>query len=134
MARQDRRSDCAVACTLDVLGDRWSLLIVRDLLFGEQLRYADLAASAEAIPTNTLADRLRRLEEAGIVQRVPYSERPSRHAYRLTDRGRALGPVLRAIASWGTEHIPNTKRLGEGAQPAALTPSSGGADRPSADR
>jgi DNA-binding HxlR family transcriptional regulator len=112
-AGQRRRSDCAVACTLDVLGDRWSLLIVRDLFFAEELRYADLAGSAEGIPTNTLADRLRRLEEAGIVDRAPYSEHPPRYAYRLTDRGRSLGPVLRAVANWGTEHIPNTKRLGE---------------------
>ena len=111
----ERRSDCAVACTLDVLGDRWSLLIVRDLFFADRLRYADLAGAAEAIPTNTLADRLRRLEEAGIVARDRYSERPARYEYRLTERGRALGPVLQAIADWGTEHIPNTRRLGEAA-------------------
>ena len=108
-----RRSDGALACTLDVLSDRWSLLIVRDLLFADRLRYADLSGSAEAIPTNTLADRLRRLEQAGIVQRDRYSQRPPRYEYRLTDRGRALGPVLEAMARWGSEHIPGTVRLGE---------------------
>ena len=108
-----RRSDCAVACTLDVLGDRWSLLIVRDLLFAEQLRYADLAGIPEAIPTNTLADRLRRLEEAGIVARSRYSDRPPRYSYRLTAQGRALGPVLDAMATWGADHLPGTRRLGQ---------------------
>ena len=112
MPERPRRSDCAVACTLDVLGDRWSLLIVRDLLFAEQLRYADLAGIPEAIPTNTLADRLRRLEEAGIVARSRYSDRPPRYSYRLTEQGRALGPVLDAMATWGADHLPGTRRLG----------------------
>ena len=100
-----RRSECAIAGSLDIFGDRWSLLIVRDLLFG------DLAASSERIPTNTLADRLRKLEEAGIVSRERYSDRPPRHTYRLTPRGRALAPVLDALASWGTTHLPGTRRL-----------------------
>ena len=108
-----RRSDCAVAGTLDVLGDRWSLLV---------LRYADLAGSPEAIPTNTLADRLRRLEEAGIVARTRYSDHPPRHSYRLTERGRALGPVLDALAAWGVEHLPGTRRLGEVHSPTTPGP------------
>lgn len=107
-----RRSDCAIAGTLDVVGDRWSLLIVRDLLFREPLRYGDLAASDESIPTNTLADRLRRLEDAGIVGRERYSDHPPRHTYRLTSRGRALAPVLDALATWGCTHLPGTRRLG----------------------
>ena len=119
MEGRSRRSDCAVACTLDVLGDRWSLLIVRDLFFGGPLRYADLAGSPEAIPTNTLADRLRRLEEAGIVARDRYSDRPPRHSYRLTEQGRALGPVLDAMATWGLGHLPDTLRLGEVHAPTA---------------
>jgi DNA-binding HxlR family transcriptional regulator len=109
---QKRRSDCAVACSLDILGDRWSLLIIRDLFFGGELRFADLAAAAEAIPTNTLADRLRRLEDAEILARSRYHEHPPRYAYRLTERGRALGPVLAALADWGAEHLPGTRRLG----------------------
>jgi DNA-binding HxlR family transcriptional regulator len=111
-ADRRRRSDCAAACTLDVLGDKWSLLIVRDLMFAERLRYADLLSAAEGISTNTLADRLRRLEEAGVVQRCRYNEHPPRDEYRLTDRGRALGPVVDAIAEWGLEHLPDTVRLG----------------------
>lgn len=106
-----RRSDCAIASTLDLVGDRWSLLIVRDLLFRGVLRFADLAAAAEGIPTNTLADRLRRLEQDGIVAREPYQDRPVRHRYRLTDRGRDLAPVLDAMATWGVTHLPGTRRI-----------------------
>ena len=105
------RSDCAIAGTLDVVGDKWSLLIVRDLLFRGELRFADLAASAEGVPTNTLADRLRRMEDGGIVTRQQYSDRPPRHQYRLTDRGRDLAPVLDAMATWGVTHLPGTRRL-----------------------
>jgi DNA-binding HxlR family transcriptional regulator len=106
-----RRSDCAIAGTLDIIGDRWSLLIVRDLLFRGSLRYGDLAASSEMIPTNTLADRLRRLQDAEIVTRELYSDHPPRYAYQLTDRGRALAPVLDSLASWGIAHLPGTRRL-----------------------
>jgi len=113
-----RRSDCAIAGTLDILGDRWSLLIVRDLLFKGELRYGDLAASDEAIPTNTLADRLRKLEDAEIIRRDRYSQHPPRYTYRLTDRGEALGPALDALATWGTAHLPGTRRVG-GTPPAA---------------
>lgn len=105
------RSVCAVAGTLDLVGDRWSLLIVRDLHFRGELRYGDLLASPERIPTNTLADRLRKLENAGLIHRELYCERPPRATYRLTDRGRALGPVLDAIATWGEAHLPGTRRL-----------------------
>lgn len=106
------RSDCAIAGTLDVVGDRWSLLIVRDLLFCGELRFADLATSAEGVPTNTLADRLRRLEDAGILTREAYSDRPVRYRYRLTERGRDLASVLDAMATWGLAHLPGTRRLG----------------------
>jgi DNA-binding HxlR family transcriptional regulator len=109
---QSRRSDCAIAATLDVVGDRWSLLIVRDLFFNGELRYGDLAASAESVPTNTLADRLRRLEECGVLARERYSDRPPRYHYRLTARGRDLAPVLDAMATWGVTHLPGTRRLG----------------------
>ena len=109
---QPRRSDCAISGTLDLVGDRWSLLIVRDLLLDGELRFGDLAAADESVPTNTLTDRLRRLEGCGIVEREPYSERPPRHRYRLTERGRDLGPVLDAMADWGVKHLPGTRRRG----------------------
>ena len=103
------RSLCPVAGALDVIGDRWTLLIVRDLFLGKT-RYGEFLASAERIPTNILADRLKRLEREGLVETVPYSERPPRSAYRLTDKGRDLGPAIRALIVWGLRHVPGTVR------------------------
>jgi DNA-binding HxlR family transcriptional regulator len=112
-----RRSDCAVANTLDVIGDKWSLLVVRDLLHGRHT-FGELLESPERIPTNLLADRLRRLEEAGIVERTVYQERPVRHAYGLTPKGEALGEVLLALVKWGRKYIPGTKVLKRGSRTA----------------
>jgi DNA-binding HxlR family transcriptional regulator len=103
------RSSCPVAGALDLVGDRWTLLVVRDLLRGKR-RYGDLVASAEHIPTNILADRLRRLEQAGLVERTLYSERPPRYEYRLTPSGEDLGSAVRSLASWGLRYVPGTRR------------------------
>jgi len=102
------RSDCAIACTLDLVGDKWSLLVVRDLLPGRKT-FKDLLAAPEAIPTNVLAERLKRLEAAGLVRREAYQERPLRHTYELTPHGRDLGEVLLAYVRWGRKHLPGTK-------------------------
>ncbi len=103
-----RRSPCPVANTLELVGDKWSLLVVRDLLHGKQT-YGELADSPERIPTNILADRLVRLESAGIITSRAYQERPVRYAYSLTKKGSALGDVLLALVRWGKENIPGTK-------------------------
>ena len=108
------RSACAVANSLDILGDKWSLLVVRDLLHGKRT-YGELALSPERIPTNILADRLERLKSAGIVIRTPYHQRPVRYAYTLTPKGSALGEVLLAFVRWGKQHIPGTVTLNRGA-------------------
>jgi DNA-binding HxlR family transcriptional regulator len=102
------RSICPIASTLDLVGDKWSLLVVRDLLYGKAT-YSELASSPEKIPTNILADRLRRLEEAGLIVSSAYQERPVRFAYRLTAKGKALGDVLLALVRWGKLYIPGTK-------------------------
>jgi DNA-binding HxlR family transcriptional regulator len=114
MSRQKpfTRSPCAVANSLDIVGDKWSLLVVRDLLHGKRT-YGELADSPERIPTNILADRLRRLEDAGIVASTPYQERPVRYAYTLTPKGKDLGDVLLAFVRWGKRHLPGTTVLGE---------------------
>src|SRR5437773_1154417 len=104
-----RRSPCPVACTLDVLGDRWSLLVVRDLLRGKR-RYAEFLESSEKIPTNILAERLRRLVAHGIVEAHQYSAHPPRMEYTLTPRGQDLRPILRAMLEWGLQHVPGTRR------------------------
>jgi len=112
-AKPFARSACAVANSLDILGDKWSLLVVRDLLHGKRT-YGELAQSPEGIPTNILAERLKRLEATGIITRAPYQERPLRHAYTLTPKGRALGEVLLAFVRWGKQHIPGTVTLNQG--------------------
>jgi DNA-binding HxlR family transcriptional regulator len=109
---KSRRSDCAVACALDLLGDKWTLLIVRDLLFAEALKFADFTNADESIPSNTLADRLRRLKDAGIVESHLYSDRPRRYSYSLTDHGKNLAPVVNALAEFGLSHFSGTRRLG----------------------
>jgi DNA-binding HxlR family transcriptional regulator len=103
-----KRSSCAIACALDVIGDKWTLLIVRDLLLGRS-RYGEFLQSGEGIPTNVLADRLRRLEAAGLVERTVAPRPRSRYAYRLTPRGRRLGPVLAALRDWSRREIPGTR-------------------------
>jgi DNA-binding HxlR family transcriptional regulator len=112
-AKPFARSLCAVANSLDILGDKWTLLVVRDLLQGKRT-YGELALSRERIPTNILADRLERLVEAGIVTRTPYQQRPVRYAYALTPKGNALGDVLLAFVRWGKQYIPGTVALKQG--------------------
>ena len=104
-----RRSICPVANTLDRIGDKWSLLLVRDMLAGKST-YGDFLESPEGIPTNILADRLKRLEQSGIVQRSAYQQHPVRYAYTLTAKGKQLARVLRAMAEWGLENIPGTRK------------------------
>jgi DNA-binding HxlR family transcriptional regulator len=94
------RSDCPIACTLDLIGDRWTLLIVRDLFKGKH-RFSEFLSSNEGIKTNILTDRLKRLEGAGLVKRSRYEDRPPRYEYHLTPSGRSLGPVLKAMFAWG---------------------------------
>jgi DNA-binding HxlR family transcriptional regulator len=86
------------------------LLVVRDLLQGS-VTYGDLQNSREHIPTNILADRLRKLEAAGLVAKSPYQEHPVRYTYALTEKGRELKEVLHGIVQWGKKHIPGTVAL-----------------------
>jgi DNA-binding HxlR family transcriptional regulator len=103
-----RRSPCPVACALDLFGDRWTLLIVRDL-FLDRHRFRDFTASPEGIPTNILADRLARLLQRGIVTQVPAAEGAKHFAYQLTEKGRALQPVLVALRDWGLRWEKGTR-------------------------
>lgn len=89
-----------MACTLDLLGDRWTMLVVRDLFFG-RTQFKDFLASPEGIATNILSSRLSKLCEAGLVSRVG-------NAYALTEKGRTLGPLLECIRDWGLSQLPDT--------------------------
>jgi len=108
------RSDCPIANTLDLVGDKWSLLVVRDLLHGKRT-YGEVLDSPERIPSNILAERLRRLEAAGLVARAAYQEHPVRYSYTLTDKGLALGKILLALVEWGKRYIPGTRTYRESA-------------------
>ena len=101
------RSPCPIAGTLDIFGDKWTLLVIRDLFAGKSM-YSEFQSSPEHIPTNILADRLKRLIEYGIIEKIPYQQRPVRYAYHLTDTGRSLAPVLKAILAWGVKNIERT--------------------------
>ena len=104
----DRRSPCPVACSLDLLGDRWTLLVVRDLLLGRS-RFREFAASPEGIPTNLLTERLQRLLDGGLIEQFPAEDGTRRQAYRLTTKGEALRPVVTALRDWGLEWEKGTR-------------------------
>lgn len=103
-----RRSPCPIACTLDLIGDKWTLLIIRDLTLGRQ-HFKEFSASPEKIATNILSDRLSRLLDAGLVEQVASTQYPGRDAYRLTRKGKSLRPVLNSIVKWGLENVENTE-------------------------
>jgi len=101
---------CPVAKTLEIVGDRWTLLLVRDLLGGTR-RFLDLEASLPGIAPNILSDRLKLMEEHRLVERSFYSDHPPRAEYALTDKGRELGTVVGALAAWGSRHVDKSARL-----------------------
>ena len=105
---ENRRSVCPIACTLDLFGDRWTLLIVRDLLSGKS-HFKEFLASPEKIATNILAERLTRLASNGFIERCASGDIAGREAYRLTERGRSLRVLLAQIKSWGLDHIEGTE-------------------------
>ena len=107
-SKRELRSPCPVAAALDVLGDRWTLLVLRDLFWGKS-RYSEFMSSPEAIPTNILADRLVRLEECGLLSATLYQDNPPRWEYKITKKGRELLPTLLALAKWGKKHFPGTQ-------------------------
>ncbi|MDH3742137.1 MAG: helix-turn-helix transcriptional regulator [Hyphomicrobiales bacterium] len=107
--RADRpaRSGCPIAATLDVVGDRWSLVIIRDMINGKA-RFGEFLESPERITTNVLTDRLAQMEQAGLVDRIAYQQRPPRFEYRLTGKGHALLPVVQEMCRWANRFVPDT--------------------------
>jgi DNA-binding HxlR family transcriptional regulator len=101
------RSGCPIASTLDLVGDRWSLVIVRDMLTGKA-KFGDFLASPERVPTNILTARLKRMEHAGLVEKKAYQSNPARYEYRLTGKGTALLPVLQDMCRWANAYLPGT--------------------------
>jgi DNA-binding HxlR family transcriptional regulator len=103
-----RPSICPIACALDEIGDRWTLVVIRDMYFFKKQRFEEFLQSPEKISTNILSERLKRLEQLGIVTKQPYSAHSQRMSYLLTNRGEELVPVLEALLKWGLENIPGT--------------------------
>jgi DNA-binding HxlR family transcriptional regulator len=103
-----RRSGCPISYSLEIFGDRWTLLVLRDLLLKGRRHFKELLAAEEGIATNILTDRLQRLEAFGVLRRVRDPEDRRRRIYRPTDKGIALLPVLLELAAWGAEHDSET--------------------------
>ena len=98
------RSDCPLASALDVLGDKWTFLVIRDLA-RNKCTYGELESSVENITTNILADRLKKLVRFGLVEKVIYQDKPKRYHYLLTERGKSLLPLLWELVKWGQKHL-----------------------------
>jgi DNA-binding HxlR family transcriptional regulator len=101
------RSLCPITNGLDIFGDKWTLLIIRDLMLGK-CRYQDLLSSPEHVASNILADRLRKMESVGLVSRRAYQQKPARYEYFLTEKGTDLAPILEAMVQWGKRYYPDT--------------------------
>ena len=99
------RSSCPIARTLDLFGDKWTLVIMRDALFFDCRTFADFANCSEKIPTNLLAERLKRLVLIGMLEKLPYQAKPVRYEYRPTPLGHSLQPVLKEILKFGQTHL-----------------------------
>ncbi len=110
MAKSYGTTTCPVARTLEVIGERWTMLVIRDLLYGAK-RFQDLQDSLEGVAPNVLSGRLKTLEEHGLVQREFYSQHPPRAAYALTKAGRDLAPTLRSLAVWGMRHFGGSTQV-----------------------
>jgi DNA-binding HxlR family transcriptional regulator len=103
---------CPVGRTLDIIGDRWTLLVLRDLMLDGPRRFHDLQASLSRISPNTLSARLKALEAHGIVERRFYADHPPRAEYVLTAKGNELRPVLRSLRTWGEKHTTVPRATG----------------------
>jgi DNA-binding HxlR family transcriptional regulator len=104
MANGYGQEDCPVARALDAIGEKWSLLVLRDLFRKEALRFQELEQGLGGVAPNTLSARLKSLESAGVIAARLYESHPPRYEYYLTDKGKALGPVLKALYNWGERY------------------------------
>lgn len=106
-SKLDARSACPLSCSLELIGDRWTMLVLRDLLLGKK-RFTEFLDSPERISTNILSDRLSWMEDNGLVTSKVYLQRPKRLEYTLTGQGEALLPVLQELCRWGNRFLPDT--------------------------
>ncbi|HEX5958224.1 MAG TPA: helix-turn-helix domain-containing protein [Hyphomicrobiaceae bacterium] len=113
----EHRSGCPINLTLEVVGDKWSLLVIRDMIFGNRRHFRELLASSEErIASNILADRLKRLTGQGIISKADDPSHKQKALYSLTEKGIELLPVLAQMSAWGLKYLPVTEELGIRAQ------------------
>lgn len=105
MTNNKKRSECPISCSLDIWGDKWSLLIVRDLMFSKQCTYGDFLKSDEKIATNILASRLQTLEENGIITKSDHPDSKAKVLYKLSQKGIDLLPVMIEINLWAEKYF-----------------------------
>ena len=111
MPEGKKRSDCPISCSLDIWGDKWSLLIIRDLMFAKECTYGDLLKSPEGIATNILASRLQVLEENEIIKKLDHPNSKAKVLYRLTKKGIDLLPIMIEIDLWAEKYFPIPKDI-----------------------
>ncbi|MFW2404228.1 MAG: winged helix-turn-helix transcriptional regulator [Gammaproteobacteria bacterium] len=111
-AKGDHRSTCPIATTLDIVGDKWTLLIVRDIGLFDKHRNKDFQAGSERIPSNILASRLKKLVADGLVEKRPYQDNPPRYEYHLTPAGEGLLPVVKEMAKWANRFVDGVVKPG----------------------
>jgi len=107
----EHRSGCPINLTLEVIGDRWSLLILRDMMFGNRRHFRELLRAQEGISSNILADRLKMLQDEGMITRADDPSHKQKAIYSLTEKAIELLPVFAQIGAWGTLHLPVTPEL-----------------------
>lgn len=105
MVKTNKRSDCPISCSLDIWGDKWSLLIIRDLMFAKQCTYGDFLKAPEGIATNILASRLQVLEENKIIEKLDHPDSKAKVLYRLTRKGIDLLPIILEINLWAEKYF-----------------------------
>lgn len=113
MVQESQRSGCPINLTLEILGDKWSLLIIRDMIFGNKRHFREfLLKSQEGIASNILADRLKRLLEQGIISKADNPLHKQKAVFSLTEKGIELLPVLAQMSAWGLKYLPVSEELG----------------------
>ncbi|MBK6521808.1 MAG: helix-turn-helix transcriptional regulator [Sphingobacteriaceae bacterium] len=105
MSPVKKRSECPISCSLDVWGDKWSLLIIRDLMFKKECTYGDFLKSDEKIATNILASRLQTLEENGVIDKLKHPDSKAKVLYKLTQKGIDLLPLMIEINLWANKYF-----------------------------
>lgn len=109
---EERRSGCPINLSVEVLGDKWSLVVIRDMMFGNRRHFRELLANSdEGIASNILAARLQRLADIGLVSRAPDPTHKQKIIYSLTEPAIQLVPVMAALGAWGRRHLPVTREL-----------------------